>query len=103
MQTTWDGNRVNIDLLIHSLNEHDLNAHIQSYHVFLKKWNHTFREILKARLERESEYDKFAAAFEKCGDVVRHLFKEKTGPFTKIISFYLRGAMGIFVTLKLLG
>ena len=102
MQTTWDGNGVNIDLSIRSLNEYDLNAHIQSYHVFLKKWNHTFRDLLKARLERESEYDKFAAAFEKCGDVVRHLFKEKTGPFTKIISFYLQGAMAIFVTLKLL-
>ena len=47
------------------------------------KWNPTLGEFLKARLEPENEFDKFAVAVEKCDVVVGHLSKGKTGRFAK--------------------
>ena len=43
------------------------------------KWNPPFGEFLKARLESENEFHKFAVAVKKCDIVVGHLSKGKTG------------------------
>ena len=48
------------------------------------KWNST----LKAPLEAENEFEKFAVAVKKCNVVVGHLSKGKAGWFAKTISFF---------------
>ena len=58
----------------------------------MKKWSPTIGE--KSRLEPENEYDKFVVAVEKCGAVVGHLTKGKTGRFSKNVSFFLRASDG---------
>ena len=55
-------------------------------------WNPPFGEFLKARLESENEFHKFAVAVKKCDIVVGHLSKGKTGQFAKAIVFFLRGS-----------
>ena len=56
----------------------------------MMKCNPILGEFIKARLKPENEFDKFAAAVEKCDVVVEHLSKGKTGRFAKSISFFLR-------------
>ena len=48
--------------------------------------------FLKARLEPENKFDKFAVAVEKCNAVVGHISKAKTGKFLKTILFFLPGS-----------
>ena len=47
-------------------------------------------EMLKAAVEPKSKEDKFAVAIMKDDCLVRHLSKEITGRFAKIIFFFLR-------------
>ena len=56
----------------------------------MTKWTPKSGEILKARPEPENEYDKYAVAIERCGDVVGHLSKGKSACFTKTVSYFLR-------------
>ena len=49
-------------------------------------------EILKARPEPGKEYDKYAVAGERCGDVVGHLSKGRSARFTKTVSHFLRAS-----------
>ena len=65
------------------LKEYELNSHTKGYHTDMMKF-------LKARLEPENEFDKFAVAVKKCDVVVGHLSKGKTDQFAKTISFFLR-------------
>ena len=67
-----------------------MNSHIKCYHAYTMKWNPTLEEFLKAHLELENEFDKFAVAFAKCDVSVGYLSKGKTGQFPKTISFFLR-------------
>ena len=59
--------------------------------MLMVKWNPILGEFIKARLEPENEFNKFAVAFEKCDVVVGHLSKGKTGRIAKTASFFLRG------------
>ena len=61
------------------------------------KGNQTLGEFLKARLEPENEFDKFAVTVEKYDVVVGHFSKGKTGRFAKTISFFLRGSNESFL------
>ena len=70
----------------------NLKSHIKGYHAYMKKWNQIIGE--KARLEPENEYDKFVVAVEKCGAMVEHLTKGKTGRISKKVSFFLRASDG---------
>ena len=54
------------------------------------KSNQRLWEFLEARLERENEFEKHAAADESCDTVVGNLSKGKIGRFAKTISFFLR-------------
>ena len=78
----------NLSILL--VKEYDLKTHIKGYHAYITKWTPTNGEILKARPEPESEYDKYAVPVERCGDVVGHLFKGKFARFAKTISYFLR-------------
>ena len=55
----------------------------------MTKWIPKNGEILKAWLETENEYDKFAVAVERCGDVVGHLPKGMSARFAKTVSYFL--------------
>ena len=61
------------------LKEYELNSHIKGYHAYMMKWNPTLGEFLKARLEPDNEFDKFAVAIKKCDVVAGHLSKRKAG------------------------
>ena len=78
------------DLPILLIKEYDVKSHIKGYHAYMNIWEPTIGEVLKALLEPENEFDKFAVAVEKSGAVVGHLAKGKSGPFAKTISFFLR-------------
>lgn len=78
------------DLPILLIKEYDVKSHIKGYHAYMNIWEPTIGEVLKARLEPENEFDKFAVAVEKSGAVVGHLAKGKSGRFAKTISFFLR-------------
>ena len=56
----------------------------------MRKWTPKNGEILKARPEPENEYDNYAVAVERCGNVVGHLSKGRSAHFTKTISYFLR-------------
>ena len=85
------------------LKEYDLKSHIKGYNAYMKKWNPTIGELLKARLEPENEYDKFAVAVERFGAAVGHLTRVKTGCFIKPISFFYVQAMEIVVQVEVTG
>ena len=68
------------------LKEYELNSSIRGYHAYMMKCNPTLGIFLKARLEPENEFEKFAFAVEKCDIVVENLRKGKTGLFAKTIS-----------------
>ena len=58
----------------------------------MTKWTPKNGEILKARPEPENEYDKYAVAVERCGDVVGHLSKGRSARFNKTVSYFLRAS-----------
>ena len=80
------------DLSILLVKEYDLKTHIKGYHAYMTKWTPKNGEILKARPEPENEYDKYAVAVERCGDVVGHLSKGRSPRFAKTISYFLRAS-----------
>ena len=47
------------------------------------KWKSALGEFVKAQLERENKFDKFAFAVKKYDVVVGHLSKGKAGQFCK--------------------
>ena len=49
-------------------------------------------KFLKARPEPENEYDKYAVAVERCGNVVAHLSKGKCAHFAKTVLYFLRAS-----------
>ena len=57
----------------------------------MTKWTPENGEILKARPEPGNEYGKYAVAVERRGggDVVGHLFKERSARFAKTVSYFL--------------
>ena len=65
------------DLPILLIKEYDVKSHIKGHHAYMNIWEPTIGEVLKARLEPENEFDKFAVAVEKRGAVVGHLAKGK--------------------------
>ena len=77
------------DLSILLVKEYDLKTHIKGYHAYMTKWAPKNGEILKALPEPENEYDKYAVAVERCGDVVGHLSKGRSARFAKIVSYFL--------------
>ena len=80
------------DLSILLVKEYDLKTHIKGYHAYMINWTPKNEEILKARPEPENEYDKYAAAVERCGDVVGHLSKGRFARFAKTVSYFLRAS-----------
>ena len=58
----------------------------------MTKWTPKNGEILKARPEPENQYDKYAVAVERCGDVVEYLSKGRSARFAKTISYFLRAS-----------
>ena len=58
----------------------------------MTKWTPKNGEILKARQEPENEYNNYAVAVERCGDVVWHLSKGRSARFAKIVSYFLRAS-----------
>ena len=58
----------------------------------MTKWTPKNGEVLKARLEPENEYDKYAVAVERCDDVVGHLPKGRSTRFAKTVSYFLRAS-----------
>ena len=77
------------DLSLLLVKEYDLKTHIKSYHAYMTKWTPKNGKILKARPEPENEYDKYAVAVERCGDVVGHLSKRRSARFAKTVSYFL--------------
>ena len=80
------------DLSIIFVKEYDMKTHIKGYHAYMTKWTKWTPkngEILKARPEPENEYDKYAVAVERCGDVVGHLSKGRSARFAKTVSYFL--------------
>ena len=73
------------DLSILSVKEYDLKTHIKGYHDYMMKWTAKNGEILKARPEPENEYDKYAVAVERCGNVTGLL----SAHFAKTVSYFL--------------
>ena len=65
---------------------------MKDYHAYMTKWTPKYGEILKARPEPESQYDKCAVAVETYGDVVGHLSKGRPERFAKIVSYFLRAS-----------
>ena len=57
----------------------------------MMRWNPTFGEFFKSRLEPKNEYNKFPVAVTQCNAVARHLSNRKTGLFAKTISIFLLG------------
>ena len=58
----------------------------------MTKWTPRNGEIFKARPEPENEYDKYAVAVERCGDVVGRLSKGCSARFAKTVSYFLRAS-----------
>ena len=77
------------------LKEYELNSHTKGYYTDMMKF-------LKARLEPENEFDKFAVAVEKCDVVVGHLSKGKTDQFAKLFHFFFVEAIKTLAKLRLL-
>ena len=80
------------DLLILLVKEYDLKTYIKDYRACMTKWTPKNGEILKARPEPENQYDKYAVAVERCGDVVGHLSKGRSARFVKTVSYFLRAS-----------
>ena len=80
------------DLSMLLVKEYDLKTHIKGYHAYMTKWTHKNGEILKARPQPENQYDEYAVAVERCGDVVGHLSKERSVRFAKTVSYFLRAS-----------
>ena len=80
------------DLSILLVKEYNLKTHIKGYHAYMTKWTPKNGEILKARPEPENEYDKYAVAVERCGDVVGHLSKGRSAHFAKTVSYFIRAS-----------
>ena len=55
----------------------------------MTKWTSKNGEIFKARPEPENEYDKYAVAVERWGDVIGHLPKRMSARFAKPVSYFL--------------
>ena len=62
-----------------------MKTHIKGYHTYMTKWTLKNGEILNAQPEPENEYDKYAVAVERCGDVVGHLSKGTFAGFAKTV------------------
>ena len=77
------------DLSILLVKEYDLKTHIKVYHTYMTKRTSKNGEILKVRPEPENEYNKYAVAVERCGDVVGHLSKGRSACLTKTVSYFL--------------
>ena len=77
------------DLSILLVKEYDQKTHIKGYLAYMTKWTPKNGEILKARTEPENEYDKYAVAVERCGDVVGHLSKGRSARFAKTVLYFL--------------
>ena len=80
------------DLSILLVKKYNLKTHIKGYHAYMTKWTPQNEKILKARPERENEYDKYAVAVERCADAVGHLSKGWSARFAKTVSHFLRAS-----------
>ena len=80
------------DLSILLVKEYDLKTHIKGYHAYMTKWTLKNGKTLKAQPEPEHEYDKYAVAVERYGDVVGHLSKGRSAHFAKTVSYFLRAS-----------
>ena len=78
------------DLPILLIKEYDVKSRIKGNHAYMNIWELTIGEVLKARLEPENEFDKFAVAVEKSGAVVGHLAKGNLVALPKLFRFFLR-------------
>ena len=63
--------------------------YVTRHHVHKDRWIPAKDEMLKAVAEPKNKEDKFAVAIMKGDCLVRHLSKENTGRFAKIIFFLL--------------
>ena len=77
----------NLSILL--VKEYDLKTHIKGYHAYMTKWTPKNGEIFKSQPEPENEYDKYAVAVERCGDVVGHFPKGRSSRYTKTVSYFL--------------
>ena len=64
------------DLSIFLVKEYDMKTHIKSCHAYVTKWTSKNGEIVKPQPESENEYDKYAVAVERYGDVLDIFLKE---------------------------
>ena len=80
------------DLSILLVKKYDPKTHIKGYHAYITKWTPKNGEILKTCPETENEYDKYAVAFERCGDVFGYLSKGRSARFDKTILYFLRAS-----------
>ena len=67
------------------------------------RWNQTLGKFLRAWLEPENEFDKFAVAVEKCDSVFGNLSKGKLVDLQKLFHFFFVEALKTLAKLKLLG
>ena len=58
------------ELSIILLKAYELDSHMKNCHAYIMKWNPTLGEFLKAQLNPENKFDKFAVADEKCNVLV---------------------------------
>ena len=88
------------DLSILLVKEYDLKTHIKGYHAYMTKWTPNNGEILKAQPEPEKEYNKYAVAVERCGDVVGHFSKRRSALPPKTFRIFYVQAMKTDFPLK---
>ena len=67
------------------------------------RWNQTLGKFLRAWLEPENEFDKFAVAVEKCDAGFGNLSKGKLVDLQKLFHFFFVEALKTLAKLKLLG
>ena len=60
------------------------------YHVYKDCWTPMKSDMVKVVVEQKDKENKFAVAIMKDDYLVRHLPKEKTGKFAKIIFYFLQ-------------
>ena len=77
-------------LQINLLKAFEFTLYVMGYHVYTARWTPVKSEMLKVVVAPKNREDKFAVAIMKNDCLVRHLPKEKTGKFAKVIFYFLQ-------------
>ena len=71
------------------IKEFETESVIKGYHAYID-WTSILVENLSTRTEPENETDKYAVSVTKDAQVIGHLKKGKTVPYTKTVFYFVR-------------